>query len=183
MIVKTALLACGVDRAFAVFTAEASVWWPAECRHTGDADSTIVMEASGRFYERSRDGEEIELGRVRVWEPPHRLVLDWYPGTDPEHPTEVTVAFAAEGSGTRITIEHRSLPASEALWRDRAARYDASWDRVLAAVGRRDRIGERQRRLAHARRADQKRVRAALQPAAEEYVELGVPTGREVAGE
>ena len=91
------------------------------------------MTQAGRFSERSGE-HEVQLGRVRVWEPPHRLLLDWYPGTDAEHPTEVEIQFVAEGSGTRVKIEHRPLPVSAPLWKDRAPRYDKSWDQVLAAL-------------------------------------------------
>jgi len=135
-VTKTVLLPCPPDRAFTLFTAHASEWWPADRRHTNDATSTIEMLATGRFYERGRDGREVELGRVREWQPPARLVLDWYPGTDAEHPTEVTITFAPEGDGTRITIVHTATPASAELWTQRAPRFAHSWDLVLAALER-----------------------------------------------
>jgi uncharacterized protein YndB with AHSA1/START domain len=133
MITKAALLPCSVERAFELFTEHASEWWPPERRHTRDPASEIRILASGRFWERDSQGREVELGRVRVWEPPTRIVLDWYPGTDADHPTEVIVSFAAEGASTRITIEHRPLPESKDLWPDRLSRYVASWDLVLEA--------------------------------------------------
>jgi uncharacterized protein YndB with AHSA1/START domain len=132
MIHRETLLCCSIDRAFELFTQRAGEWWPTERRHTGDAESTIVMLESGRFYERARDGREVELGRVRVWDPPHRLVLDWYPGTDRDRPTEVTVGFAAEGDKTRITIDHAPGLSGE-LWKQRNAKFDQSWTLVLAA--------------------------------------------------
>lgn len=97
----------------------------------------MQLLASGRFFERARDGREVELGRVRAWEPPSRLLLDFYPGTDADHPTEVEVRFALEGEApaTRVTILHRPTPASEALFQASAPRYVASWDRVLSALG------------------------------------------------
>ncbi len=136
MIEKSVVLPCSIERAFALFTEEISAWWPPDRRHTGDPESTMQLLASGRFYERARDGREVELGRVRAWEPPARLVLDFYPGTDADHPTEVEVRFAGEGapSSTRVTILHRPTPASEALFHGSAPRYHASWDRVLAAL-------------------------------------------------
>ena len=73
---------------------------------------------------------------MRAWEPPSRLLLDFYPGTDAEHPTEVEVAFRAEGDGTRVTVTHRATTASEALFPSRAPRYAASWDVVLPALAR-----------------------------------------------
>jgi uncharacterized protein YndB with AHSA1/START domain len=69
-----------------------------------------------------------------VWDPPQRLLLDWYPGTDIDHPTEVEIRFVPEYGGTRVTVEHRPLPVSAPLWKDRAPRYDKSWDLVLAAL-------------------------------------------------
>ncbi len=54
----------------------------------------------------------------------------------PEKPTEVEIAFAAEPGGTQVTVTHRPKPASAALWAERAPRYAASWDFVLAALSR-----------------------------------------------
>lgn len=134
MITKTIRLACAPDRAFALFTQSASHWWPESRRHTKDPHSTITLLATGRFWERARDGHEVDLGRVRVWEPPRRLVLDFFVGTDAEHPTEVVVTFSPDGDGTRVTVEHRPLPGSEELWNRRAGAFDRSWDLVLAAL-------------------------------------------------
>jgi uncharacterized protein YndB with AHSA1/START domain len=139
MIEKTVLLPVDVERAFALFTEEISVWWPPERRHTSDPSSAMFLLASGRFFERASDGREVELGRVRAFEPPKRLLLDWYPGTDAAHPTEVEVLFVAEGGpeSTRVTVHHRPTPASEALYPTRAPRYAGSWDLVLAALAKR----------------------------------------------
>ena len=94
MIEKSAFLVCAPARAFTLFTERASDWWPEGLRHTSDPRSEIRMLADGRFWERAGDGHEVELGRVLVWEPAQRLILDFYPGTDAEHPTEVVVRFA-----------------------------------------------------------------------------------------
>ena len=45
-----------------------------------------------------------------------RLILDFYPGTDAEHPTEVVVRFAQENGGTRVVVQHRPKPESADLW-------------------------------------------------------------------
>ncbi len=97
MIEKSAFLTCSPTRAFELFTERASDWWPEAVRHTPDPRSEIRMLASGRFWERARDGHEVELGRVLVWEPAERLVLDFYPGTDALHPTEVIVQVRRGG--------------------------------------------------------------------------------------
>lgn len=92
MIVKTVELPCDPARAFALFTEHAGEWWPSERRHTDDDASTIRIERECRFYERAADGTEVQLGHVRRFKPPHRLALDWYPGTGP---TRVTVTHGA----------------------------------------------------------------------------------------
>lgn len=134
MITRSTHLRCTPARAFALFTERASDWWPESLRHSADPRSTISLVAGGRFWERSHDGDEIELGRVLTWEPAHRLILDFYPGTDPEHPTAVEITFAAEGDGTRIVIEHRPKPESAALWDGRAERFAQAWSLMLPAL-------------------------------------------------
>lgn len=136
---KSVVLECGVERAFALFTREISAWWPPERRHTGDAESEMFLLESGRFFERARDGREVELGRVVEWEAPMRLVLEWYPGTDALHPTEVEVRFVSrpeDPTSTRVDIVHRPTVASRELFGARAPRYDGSWDLVLGALVR-----------------------------------------------
>jgi hypothetical protein len=134
MIEKSVVLACARERAFALFTERASDWWPELLRHTGDAGSQITLLASGRFWERAADGREVELGRVTAWEPPSRLALDFYPGTDALHPTEVVVRFSAEGDRTRVVVQHRPTVASFDLWAAGAPRFERSWERMLEAL-------------------------------------------------
>jgi hypothetical protein len=134
MIEKSAYLACPPAKAFALFTERASDWWPEGVRHTSDPHSEIRMLAEGRFWERATDGHEVELGRVLLWDPPRRLILDFYPGTDELHPTEVVVRFTAENGGTRIVVEHRPKPESAGLWATGAPKFERSWTLVLAAL-------------------------------------------------
>ncbi|NUO53571.1 MAG: hypothetical protein HOV80_32370 [Polyangiaceae bacterium] len=136
MITKSVLLVCGPARAFELFTNRISEWWPPERRHTGDPKSTITLAESGRFFERGGSGNEVELGAVISWHAPEKIVLDWYPGTDKDHPTRVEIRFAAEGDGTRITVDHGPTEASEDLFPMRAPRYEASWTLVFHALVR-----------------------------------------------
>jgi uncharacterized protein YndB with AHSA1/START domain len=133
MIEKTLLLPCPLERAFSLLTEQAGSWWPPGRRHTKDPNSAIVIEGDGRFYERATDGTEVELGVVRVFEPPRRLVLDWYPGTGPGEPTVVEFVLAAEGEGTRVDLTHRAGPASADAYSKKAAQYERSWALVFAA--------------------------------------------------
>jgi len=134
MIVKSVDLALPPAAAFELFTARISDWWPVESRHTSDPASTLHLQAGGRFFERAADGHEVELGRVLQWQPPQRLVFDFFVATGPAAPTRVEVRFDAQGAGTRVTVTHGPNPASEPLWTERAPRYRRAWDRVLAAL-------------------------------------------------
>lgn len=137
MIRKSVLLSCPLDEAFQLFTVRISEWWPDTHRLTKDPESQLFLEPAGRFWERGGDGHEIELGRVLTWEPPHRLTLDFYIGTNVSQPTALEVTFTSENEGTRVTINHRAKPESEDLWIRRAPVFMKSWDAVLAALAAR----------------------------------------------
>ena len=132
MITKTVRLPLPVDAAFALFTDRADRWWPRERRHTDDPASVIVLDRGG-LRETAAGGVAI-LGTTVTWEPPALLVLDFYPGTDAEHPTRVTVTFVGDGAETVVTVHHAPTEASAALWDARAPRYGASWDLLLPAL-------------------------------------------------
>lgn len=134
MIHKSIVLSLTPAQAFELFTREISQWWPPERRHLNDANSQLFLLQSGRFYERASDGTELDLGRVRLWEAPHRIVLDFFMGTDAAHPTEVEIRFDAEGDGTRVSVNHRPREGSAGMWDKRAAIFGRSWDVVLAAL-------------------------------------------------
>ena len=136
MMVKSVVLPLAPVAAFELFTRKIGEWWPPDRRHTQDPTSQIFLLEDGRFYERARDGREIELGYVRSWEHPSRIVLDFFIATGPEKPTEVEITFAAKAGGTQVTEVHRPKPSSEDLWLERAPRYERSWDVVLAALSR-----------------------------------------------
>ena len=136
MMVKSVLLPLAPRAAFELFTQKIGEWWPPDRRHTEDPASEIFLLPSGRFYERASDGHEVELGHVRSWELPRRILLDFFIATGPERPTEVEITFAAEAGGTRVTVTHRPKLSSEELWTARAPRYERSWEVVLAALSR-----------------------------------------------
>jgi uncharacterized protein YndB with AHSA1/START domain len=104
------------DRAFEVFTAGMTGWWPS-AHHIGSAPiEEVVIEprAGGRWYTRHTDGSETSTGHVVAWEPPERLVLTWQISPawtyDPSLVTTVEVRFAEEAPDrTRVELEHRDL--------------------------------------------------------------------------
>ena len=134
MIEFAVLLRRNQEDAFALFTEQISQWWPPTHRMTSDATSRITLSADGAFRERAGDGREMDLGRVRHWEPPVRIELDFYLGSGPDAPTDVSIVFTADPAGTRVTVRHRPTHASAALWDSRVARYESSWPSVLAAL-------------------------------------------------
>ena len=147
-VTKTLTIEVPQERAFEVFTAGFDSWWP-RTHHTGAGDLVqAVMEPreGGRWYAISTVGEE-EWGRVLVWDPPHRVVLDWQINadfvSDPGMHTEVEARFHAEGPNrTRLEFQHRDLDR----FGERAAHMrdvfdsDGGWTGILgmyaAAAGR-----------------------------------------------
>jgi uncharacterized protein YndB with AHSA1/START domain len=107
-----------VQRAFEVFTADMTSWWPSD-HHIGTAPiEQIVIEPreGGRWYTRHTDGSETSTGFVVVWEPAERLVITWQIGADwkydPRLVTTIEVRFVEEAAGrTRVMLEHRDLEA------------------------------------------------------------------------
>jgi uncharacterized protein YndB with AHSA1/START domain len=111
-------VACPVDHAFEVWTAEIGTWWPPDHTVSGRRDLAVVLQAGvgGRIYERTPEGVEHDWGQVTVWAPPTRLTYSWHIGRDRAEATEVEIRFLARGEGgTRVEIEHRGW---ERLGRD-----------------------------------------------------------------
>ena len=53
------------------------------------------------------DGEVFEIGRIRVWERPSRLVFRWRQASfELQQTTKVHVHFEPVGGETRVTVEH-----------------------------------------------------------------------------
>jgi len=100
--------------AFRVFTEEIELWWRHGLKYRiGRERSVLHLEPKlgGRLLEtfHTKSGERTkETGRITVWEPPERLVLEWravnFTG---DEKTEVEVLFEPSASGTRVTLEHR----------------------------------------------------------------------------
>jgi uncharacterized protein YndB with AHSA1/START domain len=115
----TTVVAVDPATAFEVFTEEIDAWWKHGPRYRVDptrkSSMRIEPKLGGRLlevYDESRD-EAFELGRVRVWKPPQRLVFEMggrdFEAGQPK--TEVEVCFEATEGGTRVTVEHRGWDA------------------------------------------------------------------------
>jgi uncharacterized protein YndB with AHSA1/START domain len=136
----------GRERAFELFTADMTSWWP-PAHHIGSAPiEQIVIEprTGGRWYTRHTDGTETYTGVVPAWEPPSRLVVTWQIGADwtyhPDLVTTIEVRFSPEGeSRTRVRLEHRDLEAFGADARAMRGTFEepGAWAATLAAYAAR----------------------------------------------
>ena len=132
----------GQARAFELFTAEMTSWWPAE-HHIGSAPiAEVVVEprVGGRWFTRHQDGTETSTGVVTAWQPPERLALTWQIGADwqfhDDLVTAVELRFLPEDPGrTRVVLEHRDLGAFGPHAAAMREMFDSpgAWDATLAA--------------------------------------------------
>src|SRR6478609_9471673 len=98
---------------------------------------TVRPDGARRLVERAVDGRTSVWGEVLAWEPPHRLVLTWHPGGDPDDASEVEVRFtASEGGGTRVELEHRGWErfGESAMLRRHAYVGPGAWGLLLDHV-------------------------------------------------
>jgi uncharacterized protein YndB with AHSA1/START domain len=102
-------VACPVDHAFRIWTADTSRWWPFSHTVSVEDELQIIFEprVGGRIFERTRGGAEHDWGRVTGWEPPRRLSYTWHLRVDAADATDVEIRFLDQGPTTRVEIEHR----------------------------------------------------------------------------
>jgi len=137
------------ERAFHAFVEEIGAWWrPNMLFQTTPRPGVLSFEPGegGRLIETREGGKAFEIGVIRVWEPPRRLVFSWRQANFPlELHTEVEVGFEAVGEETRVSVEHRGfeqVPAESAA-RHRfpdqllLMRLADFWRDQIAAVGER----------------------------------------------
>lgn len=134
------------ERAFAAFVGEIGAWWQANplFAFTPRDPGVLAFEPgeSGRLTTTRANGKVFEIGKIRAWEPPHRLVFGWRQAAfTPDQDTEVEVRFEPVGEETRVTVEHRgwdTVPADHvarhgfpnALF---LTRHGEWWQRLLAS--------------------------------------------------
>jgi uncharacterized protein YndB with AHSA1/START domain len=99
------------ERAFEAFTAEIGQWWRPNglFQFTPRSPGVLSFEPGpeGRLVETLASGKVFEIGKVRAWEPPRRLVFGWRQASfAPGQDTEVEVTFEAVGEETRVTVQH-----------------------------------------------------------------------------
>jgi uncharacterized protein YndB with AHSA1/START domain len=126
-----------IERAFEVFTAQITTWWPLREHSIGEAlAESVTMEGreGGRLFECQVGGGQAEWGTVTIWDPPHRVSFTWHPGRDPVTAQEVDVRFSEEGSGTRVELEHRGWEKLGERAAEAIQGYESGWERVFGAL-------------------------------------------------
>lgn len=134
------------ERAFQVFTRDIGEWWQPNdlFAFTRGKTGRLAFEPghSGRLIETYADGSVFEVGRIRVWQPPRRLVLSWRQASfTTAQETEVRIRFDPVGDGTRVTVEHLGWDAIPQGHSARhgfplgafQARHAEWWQRLLAS--------------------------------------------------
>ena len=127
-----------IDRAFAVFASRIGDWWHKEhsvAKGTTQKDVVIEPRAGGRWYEIGTDGSEHEWGKVRVYDPPRRLVLAWQLTRDfqydPDVETTVEVNFDERDGKTVVRFEHHDLERMGADAVELLEGMDGGWGMLL----------------------------------------------------
>jgi uncharacterized protein YndB with AHSA1/START domain len=125
--------------AFRIFTEEIDRWWRGGLKYRlGRKRSVVHLEPKlgGRLFEsfETVGGDKVkETGRVRCFEPPKRLVLDWRAvNFAPHEQTEVEVLFEPSPSGTLVTVCHRGWSKIRG---DHPARHGADVPGFLRNMG------------------------------------------------
>jgi uncharacterized protein YndB with AHSA1/START domain len=132
---KSVVVSRPVEEAFRVYTEELGRWWPFARTHSvGKEDvETVILEGreGGRFYERTKSGDEHVWGTVVVWDPPNRILHTWHPGRGEETSQMVEMTFTPVADGTRVELVHTGWERLGDRMREAVASYDTGWDKVL----------------------------------------------------
>jgi uncharacterized protein YndB with AHSA1/START domain len=128
------------EQAFEIFTAQIDQWWRRgmKFRHSDSAASLLCVEGKvgGRLFESfdvSGRSHVIEVGRVRVWDPPHTLAFSWRNSNfAPHESTQVEVDFQPSGAGTLVTVTHSGLAS---LHSDHPARHGLQGAEFCRMIG------------------------------------------------
>ena len=131
---KSVIVNAPVGLAFEVFTDRLWEWWPLATHSIGNEATEaarIEGRVGGRIYEIQNDGTEADWGVVSVWEPPHRLTMEWKVDPEAPGPTVIDVRFSEADGGTRVDLEHSQWERLGPAGAETRDGYDEGWDLVL----------------------------------------------------
>ena len=136
---KTVTVPASPQRAFELFTACISEWWPLATHSVGKDQATGVVfgeGVGGAITESLADGTTSVWGTVTRWEPPYLLACTWHAGTPVTEASAVEVTFTPAGPGeTVVQLVHSGWEQLPGSARTRAD-YDGGWDVVIGSYVR-----------------------------------------------
>jgi uncharacterized protein YndB with AHSA1/START domain len=113
---KTIRVKAPIARAFDVFTAGLTRWWPANHGIGKKPIEKVLMEPrlGGRWLEFAEDGTQTVVATITHWQPPHRVVMLWQVNAqwqpDPSMRSEVDVRFTQDGAdATQVVLLHHKF--------------------------------------------------------------------------
>lgn len=136
-IVKSIDVSIDPDKAFEIFTAEISKWWPLDshsiaARHGEPAKNvTIEPKIGGEIFETDQDGKKAKWGNVTEWAPGKRFAMTWHVGRPESEATDVSVDFSVIADGTKVTLIHSNWErlGTEAVAAQNS--YNLGWEEVF----------------------------------------------------
>jgi uncharacterized protein YndB with AHSA1/START domain/uncharacterized protein YciI len=128
-VTRSVQVAAPVETAFALFTSHIGSWWPLGSGHSVFGKEAVVAFEGDVLVERHRSDMAV-WGEVLSWEPPHRLRLNWHPGSEIDRATELEVTFTPADGGTVVTLVHTGWENTAAP-EEMARNYDKGWAYVL----------------------------------------------------
>ena len=132
-LVKTVTVAVEPTRAFELFTAHMSDWWPLATHSVAREQATGVTmptRVGDPIVEATSDGARHTWGTLTRWEPPSEVAFTWHPGQSPDRATRVSVRFHPSDGGTEVMLTHEAWDAREDGSTARDS-YDRGWEVVL----------------------------------------------------
>lgn len=121
------------DHAFRVLTERIGDWWDPVYAPPGVRDVAIEPGVGSACTMLLDDGTAHRWGTVTAWDPGSRYAQTFSLGGDASHPTEVDVAFEADGAGTRVRFAHGGWTAANAAGRPRFADWPVVLERYVEA--------------------------------------------------
>ena len=105
-------------------------------QHPAADSSGSEAQLHGRLFESfDADGntpQVIEVGRIRLWEPPHRLAFSWRNSNFAAgENTDVEISFEPNSSGTLVTVVHSGLASLRADHPARHGNRGAAFSRMM----------------------------------------------------
>jgi uncharacterized protein YndB with AHSA1/START domain len=126
--------------AFEIFTQQIDRWWRRgpKFRPVDGGDGVIHIEpqVGGRLFasiDLAKGESVIEIGRVRLWDPPSRVAFSWRNANfAAEESTDVEVEFSATHTGTLVTVTHQGW---ESLPKDHPVRHGKQGAEFVRMIG------------------------------------------------